>query len=114
MNIKIIDSKIPNKDLQEMAKEFYGSMIKGVVDVEREILAMGGEYHMDANNILIENGSVQQNVWGFNWYFDKVDDKNIEYISLINIRPMQGNRTMEVQDSILRDKMKLIILKYLS
>ena len=55
MNIKIIDSKIPNKDLQEMAKEFYGSMIKGVVDVEREILAMGGEYHMDANNILIEN-----------------------------------------------------------
>jgi hypothetical protein len=113
MDIKIIDKKITDKELREIAKDFYGNMIKGVVDIEREILAMGGEYHMDANMILIENDSKQQHVWGFNWYFDKKDDERIEYVSLINIRPAQNNRTMEIEDLELRDKLKSIILKYL-
>jgi hypothetical protein len=113
MNIKIIDKKITEKELQEVAEEFYGEMIKGVVDIEREILAMGGEYHMDANEVLIKNHSKQQNIWGFNWYFGKKGDKRIEYISLINIRPKQNNRVMEVQDVSLRAKMKKVILKYL-
>lgn len=69
MNIKIIDNKIAESELREIAKDFYGEMVKGVVDIEREILAMGGEYHMDANVVLGENGSKQQDVWGFNWYF---------------------------------------------
>jgi len=114
MNIQIINKKISETELKKIAEEFYGSMIKGVVDIELGVLAMGGEYHMDANMILIENGSKQQNVWGFNWYFDKKVDERIEYVSLINIRPAQGNRVMEVQDSSLRDKMKSVILKYLS
>lgn len=113
MNIKIIDQKISEEELKKIAKEFYGIMIKGVVDVELGILAIGGEYHMDANNLLIENGSKQQNIWGFNWYFDKLGAEKIEYISLLNIRPNEGNRTMEVQSMPLRAKMKSIILKYL-
>ena len=114
MNIKIINKKIAESELHEIAKDFYGEMVKGVVDIEREILALGGEYHMDANNKLIENGSRQQNVWGFNWYFDKKGNKRIEYVSLINIRPKQNNKTMEVQNVFLRDKMKTVILKYLT
>ena len=114
MDIKIINKKITESELREIAKDFYGEMVKGVVDIEREILVMGGEYHMDANTVLIENESKQQNIWGFNWYFNKKGDERIEYVSLINIRPAQGNRTMEVQDESLRDKMKLIILKYLA
>jgi hypothetical protein len=114
VNIKIIDKKIKESELREIAKDFYGEMVKGVVDIEREILAMGGEYHMDANIILTENGSKQQNVWGFNWYFGKKGNERIEYVSLINIRPKQNNRTMEVQNESLRDTMKNIILKYLS
>ncbi len=114
MNIKIVDRKISETELLEMAEEFYIKMIKGVVDVEREILAVGGEYHMDANVILLENGSKQENVWGFNWYFDRSGDQGVEYVSLINIRPMQGNKVMEVQDPALRARMKKIILKYLS
>ncbi len=113
MDIRIIESKISEEELREIAKDFYRHMVKGVVDIERGILAMGGEYHMDANNILIDNGSIQKNVWGFNWYFDEPEDEKIQYISLINIRPKQGNRKMEVQDPILRDKMKMLILKYL-
>ena len=114
MPVKIIDKKITESELREIAKDFYIDMIKGVADIERGILAIGGEYHMDANAILIENGSQQQNVWGFNWYFDRTGDERIEYVSLINIRPAQGNRSMEVQNASLRDAMKIIILKYLS
>ena len=114
MIIKLINQKITESELREIAKDFYIDMIKGVVDVERGILAMGGEYHIDANIVLIENGSRQQDIWGFNWYFDRAGDERIEYVSLINIRPAQGNRTMEVQDVSLRDTMKTIILKYLS
>ena len=114
MPIKIIDKKITENELREIAKDFYIDMVKGVVDIERSILAIGGEYHVDANAILIENGSRQQNVWGFNWYFDRTGDERIEYVSLINIRPAQDNRSMEVQNASLRDAMKIIILKYLS
>jgi len=114
MNIKIIDKKISESELREIAKDFYGNMVKGVVDIEREIVAMGGEYHMDANIVLTDDGSKQRNIWGFNWYFDKLGDERIEYISLINIRPKQGNRIMEVQDLSLRDRMKSVILKYLT
>lgn len=114
MLIKIIDKKINEEGLREIAKDFYVDMIKGVVDIERGILAMGGEYHIDANRVLVENGSLQRNIWGFNWYFDKTDDERIEYISLINIRPAQGNKSMEVQDISLQNTMKIIILKYLS
>ena len=113
MNIKIIDKKITESELREIAKDFYVDLLKGVVDVQREIIAVGGEYHVDSNLVLIENGSKQENVWGFNWYFDKNGDEKIEYISLINIRPVQGNRTMEVQAGYLRSKMKTIIVKYL-
>src|SRR3990170_1576739 len=90
MPIKIIDKKITESELREIAKDFYIDMIKGVADVERGILAMGGEYHMDANAIIIENGSRQQNVWGFNWYFDRTGDERIEYVSLITSAPRKA------------------------
>lgn len=57
MEIKIIKNPTNKEELLKIAKDFYIDMIKGVVDIEREILAMGGEYHADANMVLIENGS---------------------------------------------------------
>ena len=109
MNIKIVEDKISLDELIEIAKEFYISMVKGAADIEKEIIAFGGEYHADANEILIENGSRQSDVWGFNVYFDRPRDSWIEYISLINIRPQANNLEMEIQDQGIRDKMKLII-----
>lgn len=109
MNIKIVESTITLTELKEIAKEFYTGMIKGVVDIEKEIVAFGGEYHMDANMILLENGSEQKNIWGFNINFDEPKDSWIEYTSLINIRPAVGNKNMEVQDENIRKKMKEII-----
>ena len=109
MNIKIVENKISLLELREVAKEFYVTMVKGVLDIEKEIIAFGGEYHADANEILIESGSRQSDVWGFNIYFDRPRDSWIEYVSLINIRPKAGNMEMEIKDNAIRNKMKTII-----
>ena len=105
MDIRIIREKISRKELEELAKEFYTEMVKGVADIERDIIALGGEWHMDANQVLIEDGSLQPNLWGFNIYLDG----RIEYVSLINIRPAQNNRTLEVEDPVIRERMFAII-----
>lgn len=111
MNIKIINEKITLKEAKEIGKEFYDEMVKGVVDLERKIIALGGEYHMDANNVLITDGSKQNDVWGFNFYPDRVGVDRIEYKALINIRPAQNNKKMEVESEGIRNKMEKIINK---
>lgn len=108
MDIRIVRDKISKAEMEELAKEFYDNMVKGVADIEREIIALGGEWHMDGNQVLIEDGSKQNNLWGFNIY---LADKKIEYISLINIRPAQNNRTLEVEDADIKEKMYNIINK---
>jgi shikimate kinase len=109
MNIVVVEKEISLVDLKGVAQEFYKTMVKGVVDIEREIVAFGGEYHIDANQKLIESNSEQKNIWGFNIYLDRPRDTWIEYISLINIRPSAGNTDMEVSDPKIREKMKRII-----
>ncbi len=109
MNIQIVRNTITIDELKEIAKEFYLTMIKGVVDIEKKVVVFGGEYHMDANVVLLQDGSEQKNVWGFNVYFDKPRDSWIEYTSLINIRPQQENYDMEVSDEAVRAQMKEII-----
>ncbi|MFA6536136.1 MAG: DUF5674 family protein [Candidatus Paceibacterota bacterium] len=109
MKIVVVKDSIGIREVKELAKEFYVSMIKGVVDVENEILALGGEYHMDANIRLLEDGFEQQDIWGFNIRLDKDPADWIEYVSLINIRPAQGNFDMEIGDVSLRGKIKDIL-----
>ena len=109
MKIKIIKEKISQNELEELAREFYVDMVKGAVDIDKEIIALGGEWHMDANQVLIDDGSSQRNIWGFNIYLDN----RIEFISLINIRPLDNNRTLEIEDSAIREKMSAIIRRYI-
>src|SRR3989344_8346737 len=110
MKIKIVREKISKNELEELAKDFYGFMIKGAIDIDREIVAFGGEYHIDANSVLIQEGSRQENIWGFNIHIHKLKDLSdwLEYTSLINIRPNQENKTMKIQSEELRKKIKKI------
>ena len=109
MNIKIVEDSISLDELRDIAKEFYGTMVKGVVDIEKGIVAFGGEYHMDANVLILDHGSKQSDVWGFNIYPDMPRDSWVEYVSLINIRPLMNNRDIQVQEPQIRAIMKGII-----
>ena len=87
-----------------MLQEYKG-MIKIVVDIRRRILSGGGEMHSDCETVLLDNGSEQDDLWGANWY---PAEKRIEFESLINIRPRQGNRNILIQDEAIRRQVESI------
>lgn len=109
MRIEIVTAPITRKKAREIAKEFYGDMVKGVADIERSIIALGGKWHMDANNRIVAAGSNQTAVWGFNLYPDKEGEERVEYIALINIRPALGNRDMYIKSSEIRKKIRNVL-----
>jgi hypothetical protein len=92
-----------------LAKERFGDLVKAVVGIEKGIMVVGGELHSDEEAILIESGSRQRNLWGINIYPDKSGDELIEFDSIINLRPSQGNRSRDVDDPETRMKIKEII-----
>ena len=87
-----------------------GGYIKLAVDVERGILAGGGAMHADCESILLEDGSAQRDVWGADWY---PSSQQVAYESLINIRPRQGNRLLEVTDLETRARIAEIVQRLL-
>lgn len=107
--IHIIDKKISRQELQQIATETFGELVKAVVDVEKNIMAIGGELHSDEEAILLEQGSEQKNLWGINLYPQESKEKLIEFDSIINIRPSLNNRSRNVEDPIIREKIIQIV-----
>jgi hypothetical protein len=109
MDIRTVKNKISRKELEKMAQERFGDLVKAVVDIEQKIMAVGGDLHADEEAVLIEQGSHQDNLWGINLYPQESKDKWIEFDSVINIRPSLGNRTKGIDDSQLREKIIQIV-----
>lgn len=108
-DIIIISVALTRKELEEISKKRFGDMVKGVVDIERAIMALGGELHADEEAILLDDGSQQNNLWGINIYHALPREEWIEFDSMINIRPGQGNRSRSVDDEQTRQKIIEII-----
>lgn len=102
--MRFIDSKISRQELVSIAKERFGDMVKAVVDIELGVMVVGGELHADEEAMLLERGSKQENLWGINIYTDKQENERIEFDSMINIRPRQNNRSRDVLDKEVREK----------
>ena len=83
--------------LNELAESGFGDMIKAVVDCGRRVMVVGGELHADEEQWLLENGSQQAHLWGINLYPAETSDDWIEFDSMINIRPSQGNPSRRVE-----------------
>jgi len=107
--MKIISSKIKFFELKKIAEEIFGNMVKAVVDVEKEVMVVGGELHSDGEELLLEEGSKQENLWGINIYLDKSGDEFIEFDSMINIKPSKGNKTRGVDDPKIQEKIIKIV-----
>lgn len=102
MTVRILRSSIPRDELTSIAEEQFGDMVKAVVDVRRRLMAIGGELHSDEEAQLIDDGSSQQDLWGINLYPREAGEEWIEFDSVINIRPSQGNRSRGVDDPVRR------------
>jgi hypothetical protein len=109
MKIKIVEEAIDIKELIKIGQEGFGDLIKAVVDIEKEIMAIGGELHADEEAILLSSGSKQENLWGINLYPQKKDEDFIEFDSVINLKPSQGNRSRGIENPQIQKRIKEII-----
>lgn len=91
-------------ELEEMAENMYGELVKAVVDVEKRTMVVDAGLHVDEEQLLLESGSRQSDLWGINLYPDSFGDEDfVEFDSMINIRPAQGNRSRSVEDESTRN-----------
>ncbi len=102
--IRVVKNPISLEELRAIAKERFGDMAKAAVDIERGIMAIGGELHADEEAILLDQGSKQSDLWGINIYVNEPRESWIEFDSMINIRPSQNNRSRNVEDEGTRQK----------
>jgi hypothetical protein len=109
MDVTLIDKPISKQELKVLAEELFGDMIKGVVDIEKGIMAIGGELHADEEAFLLARDSRQENLWGINLYPDREPSDMIEFNSMINIRPRQNNRSRGVEDPTIRERIISIV-----
>ncbi|HOU36903.1 MAG TPA: DUF5674 family protein [Candidatus Omnitrophota bacterium] len=105
----IIRSRISRQELIARYLTHFETASKAVIDVKRGILALDAELHSDLEAALLKDGSVQDDLWGINLYPHKERKDFIEYTSLINIRPHQGNKSMVVSDPAVRDRISSVI-----
>ena len=106
----IIDRKISKDELREMQDHFFGDMVKAVVDLKRGVIALDSELHADLESLLLEDGSVQWDLWGINLYPDAPSqDEYIEFDSIINIRPHQDNPSRFVMNPEVRESIAALV-----
>ena len=110
MPVKLIEQQVQKAELFDLElKGRYGGLVKAVVDVKRAILVAGVTMHSDAEEQLLEKGSEQSDLWGINLYLQESGDEWIEFDSVINLRPSQGNDSRGVDDPAIRQRIREIV-----
>jgi hypothetical protein len=109
MEITIVRDGITRVALNAMAKQQFGDMVKAVIDVGQGIMAIGGELHSDEEAVLLDQGSLQRHLWGINLYPERLPLEWIEFDSMINVRPSQGNRSRSVERVEIRQTITAIV-----
>ena len=106
---QIVGDRISRADLARLAEEQFGDWIKAVVDVSRGLVAIGGDLHADDEAALLADGSRQRDLWGINLYPGETGGDWIEFDSMINLRPSEGNRSRGVDDDRVRARIREVV-----
>ena len=109
MKIHLIRSRATPGQITEML-DALSIYIKVAVDIRRGILAGGGILHADCEAVLLADGSQQEDIWGADWISGI---RQVRFEALINIRPRQNNRSMEIQDPVIRAEVETLIRRLL-
>jgi hypothetical protein len=109
-DMEVVRESVTLYRLAELAETGFGNLVKAVVDVGQGIMAIGGEMHADEEAALLGLGSSQTDLWGINLYPSQYGQSGwIEFDSMINIRPRQGNRSRGVGDPTAQEKIVVIV-----
>ncbi len=106
--IIIIKHKVTKEELEQAAQDL-GYYLKFVVDVKRKLVAIGGARHYQAEEMLISDGSKQQDLWGGGI---DLEMNELDFDSMINIRPRDNNPSKEVLDMSIREQIISILKEY--
>jgi hypothetical protein len=107
--IRVVTEPIRVDELRALAQEQFGDFVKAVVDVGRGVMAIGGELHADEEAVLLQDGARQADLWGINLHPDRAGLEFIEFDSMINVRPAQGNRSRGVDDAAVRERIAGVV-----
>jgi len=111
--MKILDKIIGIDELKKTAADRFGDLVKAVVDVDQELIAIDAELHSDLEALLLENGSKQSVLWGINLYPGLKGNDFVDFDSIINMRPSQDNMSRGVNDQIIRQKIMETVNKWI-
>ena len=114
--MRILEQPVSRQQLIDSSTNFIDeNAIKAVVDIKKEIIAVDSSMHYECEQLLLENGSKQEDLWGINLYLDSDNvDEIVEFDSMINVRPAQNNRTRGVENREIQDQIKRVVKKWLS
>jgi hypothetical protein len=110
MEMKLIKAPITIEMVANLAQNQFGDVIKATVDTTKGVMALGGDLHADEEELLLRQGSDQKSLWGINLYPAKFGTPDfIEFDSMINLRPSQGNMSRGVEDENIRKQIIEIV-----
>ncbi len=110
--MKLVQDEIYLDELKRMSENMFDSLVKAVVDIERQIMVVDAPMHADEEAYLLEEGSKQEYLWGINIYPYKWGTSDgIVFDSMINIRPKQGNRSRAVENIQIQNQIIEIVTK---
>lgn len=82
-------------------KQNFDVYIKTVIDVDLGICSAGIDRHYEGEELLLNMGSKQSNIWGGGV---DLETKIIDFNSFINIRPNNNNTSNEIQNPEIRKR----------
>ena len=91
----------------QKASADLGGYVKFVVDLKRGVMTIGGLRHFEGEQLLLQDGSHQVDLWGGGV---DLESHEIDYESMINIRP-PVNSSREALDPDIRAQMRSIVNK---
>jgi hypothetical protein len=106
---RIVRTPIPLSEVADLAQIQFGDMVKAAIDIDRGVMAIGGELHSDEEALLLDDGSAQRDIWGINLYPGEPQEAWIEFDAIINVRPSQGNRSRSVEDTELQARIWQVV-----
>jgi hypothetical protein len=109
VSIRVVREPIALDEVRQLATAQFGDFVKAVVDVRQGVMAIGGDLHADEEALLLEQGARQADLWGINFYPDSPAAEQVEFDSMINVRPAQGNRSRSVDDPVIRQRIQAIV-----
>uniref|UniRef100_A0A7C4XTF9 Uncharacterized protein n=1 Tax=candidate division WWE3 bacterium TaxID=2053526 RepID=A0A7C4XTF9_UNCKA len=106
----VLNRKITPEEFKQACK-VYPDYIKTVIDIEKNLLAVGGEFHIDCEDVLIaKHGSKLENLYGGGY---RVSTKEVEYMAMSNYKPALNKNTYEITDTNIRQKIFDLTKEYL-